>query len=321
MADKLNKNLIVKWNRMRKFGVELEFTSRSPNSRENHQQFIREVLAEEGIEHQEVHVREWEHTRNNDNIWVCKTDSSCAYEICTPPLHGPNELKLLGKVCQKLKDKRCHYDETCGLHVHLSLADFSEAQMHNMLMYWIKIEHNIMHAHPDHRRRNSRYCAPAMSRIQGWVANENYNGDDLYRLLRRHRGAISPNYWEERKTIEWRMGEMDLDPESVKNRIRFLIWFVDICKIVNTPPNLNLYTPKQMLRFLGLLGDNGETNSEVYSPAVKSMRRWIVDRMAQHIPEKYFRKDKNQVSDVKKELEETDDDGNDLSAILGSEEV
>ncbi len=321
MASKISKNLIIKWNRMRKFGVELEFPSIEPNSRQNHRSFIREVLNEEGISHHDVQVRDWERTHDNNNLWVCKTDSSCAYEICTPPLRGPNELKLLGKVCQKLKDKGCRFDNSCGLHVHLSLSDFSEAQMHNMLMYWVKIEHNIMHAHPDHRRQNTRYCATAMSRIQGWLANETYNGDELYRLLRLHRGAINPAYWEQRKTIEWRMGEMDLDPESVKNRIRFLIWFVDICKIVPTPPNLNLYTPKQMLRFLGLLEDDGETSNKIYSPAIKSMRRWIVDRMARYIPEKYFKKDKEQILDVKKRLEETDDDRRDLSEILGSEEL
>ena len=323
MADKdpKSKNIIVKWNRMRKFGVELEFNARNPNSRDNHARFIEEVLREEGVEHHQAQIREWEHTHDNDGIWVCKPDSSCGFEICTPPLHGPNELKLLGKICQKLKEKNCHYDDTCGLHVHLSLEDFTDTQMQNMLMYWIKIEHNIMHAHPDHRRRNSRYCASAMSRIHTWLANESYSGDELYQLLRRHRGAISPNYWEQRKTIEWRMGEMDLDPDSIKNRVRFLIWFVDICKIVNGPPNLNLYNPKQMLRFLGLLGDDGRPDNKVYSPAVKSMRKWIVDRMAQYIPERYFQKDKVMIIEMKDRLDIDNENQEDLSSILGSEEV
>jgi len=276
--------ILVKWNKMRKFGIEFEFVSDDRNHREFLKNIISNSLRDQGMNHHRAQVRDWEHTIDNDCIWVCKTDSSCGYEVCTPPLRGPNELKVLGKVIDALKENGARFDERCGLHVHLSLSDFTEEQMYVMLMYWVKIEHNVMNAHPEHRRRNTRYCPTAISRIQDWEAQERYSGYDLYRILRRHRGAINPSYWEQRKTIEWRMGEMSLDSESIKNRIRFLIWFVDVCKCLQEPPNLDLIDPKNMMLFLALMEDKSGITKTVFSPAIKSMRKWILDRMAEYTP-------------------------------------
>lgn len=297
---------VVKWNKRRKFGVELEFNARSPVSSRNWlKSRIRESLARQNIVYHRVEIRDWERTHNNDYLWICKTDSSCGYEVCTPPLHGPNELKILGNVCKDLGDAGAVFSDNCGLHVHLSLLDFNEEQMCNMLMYWIKIEHNVMHAHPISRQENTRYCPTAISRIQDWESDRLYNGRDLFRALHQYRGAINTRYWNDRKTIEWRMGEMTLDPDSIKNRIRFLIWFVDICKNLPPPENLNLFTPKQMIHFLGLWNDETGMVRKIFSPAIKSMRSWLLDRMEKFIPihkNQVYQRDRDQVIEIKKNL-------------------
>lgn len=294
---------IIKWNKRRKFGVELEFTAEEPNSREFLQRHIQSVLHEMNINH-EVQVREWEHTNDNHGIWVCKTDSSCGFEVCTPPLQGPEELKVLGEVCRKLNEVGAKFNNSCGLHVHISVTDFTNEQFYTLLMYWIKNEHNVMNAHPAHRQENTRYCGPAISRVQDWEADVNYDGRSLYREIRNHRGAINARYWENRKTVEWRMGEMDLDPESVKNRVRFLIWFVETCKKLPPPENLNLYTPRQMMRLMGLLEDESGIIKKIFSPAVHSMRTWLLDRMEQYTFEDIFQPDKLIVSQLKKSIQE-----------------
>lgn len=292
---------IIKWNKRRKFGVELEFTSESPNNREFLKNNIASCLRELGYNHN-VEVRDWEHTNNNNGIWVCKTDSSCGYEVCTPPLKGSQELKLLGEVCKKLEEAGAKYNQTCGLHVHLSLADFTNEQFYTMLMYWIKNEHNVMNAHPRHRQQNIRYCSPAVTRIQDWESDVQYQGRQLYREIKNHRGAINVRYWECRKTVEWRMGEMSLDAESVKNRIRFLIWFVDVCKHLPPPENLNLFHPSQMMRLLGLLEDESGYIQKIFSPAVESMRQWILNRMEEYTCESFYEKDKLLVKQLKENI-------------------
>lgn len=311
---------IVKWNKRRKFGVELELNSIPPVDRRWLKTKIQESLAQQNISHHRVETRDWERTYNNDCLWICKTDSSCGYEVCTPPLRGPNELKILGNICGYLRDEGAIFDDCCGLHVHISLSDFTNEQMYNLLMYWIKLEHNVMHAHPRSRQENTRYCPTAISRIQDWESDAIYSGRDLYRALSHHRGAINTRYWEERKTIEWRMGEMTLDPESVKNRIRFLIWFVDICKHLPTPENLNLFTPKQMVRFLGLWNDETGMIKKVFSPAVRSMRSWLLDRMEEFIPvqtSQIHQRDKDQVTEIKHNLDVAEND----DQFSGPEEI
>jgi hypothetical protein len=73
--------------------VELEFVSVPPNSQEYLAECIEESICEQKINHS-VQIRGWEHTYNNENTWVCKTDSSCGYEVCTPPLYQNSTVKL-----------------------------------------------------------------------------------------------------------------------------------------------------------------------------------------------------------------------------------
>jgi len=296
---------VIKWDKRRKFGVELEFNSNSIINRNWLKKRIQESLNSQNILYHRVEIKNWERTYNNNYVWVCKTDSSCGYEVCTPPFSGINDLEVLGKVCEHLKSSGAVFDDRCGLHVHLSLEDFNNGQMFNMLLYWIKIEHNIMHAHPISRQENFRYCPAAISKIQNWKSDSQYSGRDLYSILLKNRGAINVRNWSEQKTIEWRMGEMTLDSDSIKNRIRFLIWFVDICKYLPRPENLNLLTPKQMIRFLGLWNDETGMVNKVFSPDVKSMRSWLLDRMQEFMPvhkNKIYERDRNEIIDIKNQI-------------------
>jgi hypothetical protein len=294
---------IITWNRNRKFGIELEFLNTDPHrAREWFKEKIAEVLLDEGVSYQKAQVRDWEHTHDNEGIWVCKTDSSCGYEVCTPPLKGPQELRLFGKVIDKFKTSGAKFNDSCGLHVHVSLKDFTDEQMYNVLMYWIKIEHNIANAHPEHRRKNVRYCELALNKVKNFKVNSSYSGHEVYDILRRGRGAINPAYWENRRTLEFRIGEMTLDSESIKNRVRFLITFIDTCKYLPTPDNLNLLSPKGMLRLLGLLDSESEVFSKKFSPAMISMRNWILDRIDTYIPNgrnSVWKDDKEMVAQLK----------------------
>ncbi|MFW5794336.1 MAG: amidoligase family protein [Bacillota bacterium] len=293
----------VKWNKKRMFGIEFEFSSTGDSAKNSIKSIIMDVLNKEKSSHS-VEIRGWEHTVNNHNIWVCKPDSSCGLEVCTPPLKGPNDLKLVGKVVDALKANNIPFNNNCGLHVHLDLSDFSEDQMYNLLMYWVKIEHNILYAHPEHRRNNNRYCEAAINKVKNWVANKKYTGKDLYQYLRRHRGAINPCYWDRRSTMEFRMGEMTLDSESVKNRVRFFILFADTCKLLVAPDNLNLFSPLQMYQMLGLYNDPEDFIQKKFSPAMNSMRHWLLDRMIEYMTDSRLKKYHDSLIDIKKNISE-----------------
>ncbi len=296
---------VIKWNRMRRFGIELEFLE-SNLDRNILADIVKQALQREHSDHR-VEVRGWEHTRNNDKIWVMKTDSTCGYEVCTPPLRGPNELKLFGKIVEALNnDDRSQFNERCGFHIHVDISDFSQPQFYTLLKYWIRIETAVMNSHPGHRRANDSHCISVNKLIHEFQAGQTYTGDQLFRALRTQRAALNVQSYERHKTIEWRMGDMTLDSEDAKNRIRFFVWFVDLTKIMPDPSTLNWYSPKEAMRFLGLLNDTHVVSKE-FSPAITSMRNWFLRRLAANMPEQYFERDNETVAEMITELQEQDD--------------
>lgn len=287
-----NKVNVIQWNKTRRFGVEFEFNVFNRTIRES-QRALRDAILSVG---QRVEIRSWERTVNNWGVWVIKTDSSCGIEAVTPPLSGPNDLKMVGEVIKKFNEIGAKFDNRCGLHVHLSLEDFEFQQMCILLMYWIKIETVIMNAHPEHRRKN-QYCKPLNEYIGNWQVNQYYSPEEVYQAFYTCRGALNTNYWESRKILEWRMGEMTLDPEDIKNRVRFLIWFTDIAKILGPPENLNWFTTKQTMFHLGLLPSEADGIKKVFSPAIQSMKKWILTRLQANLPG-YYKIDKQLVQEM-----------------------
>lgn len=285
----------VKWNKRRKFGIELEYLNDNTNLER-----LRDAIT--SVDDQHCDIRGWEHTIDNYGLWIAKTDSSCGLEVCTPPMSGPNDLKTLGKVVDSIRENSgARFDDRCGLHVHICLDDFTFNQMCTLLMYWIKIETVVMNSYPGHRREN-RYCRPLNDQISTWHINQRYTPNEIFNAFHRYRGALNTNYWENRRILEWRMGDMSMDAEDVKNRVRFLIWFVDIAKIMPIPDNLNWFSSKQTMRFLGLLPCNNDLIQKTFSPAVKSMRRWILERLDNHLPD-YYQVDKELVKEMIDEVE------------------
>lgn len=75
--------------------------------------------------------------------------------------------------------------------------------------------------------------------------------------------------------IEFRFGHMTWDTEEMKNRVRFLLWFVKIAKAMPAPPTLNWVSPKQAIRLFGL----HESKNKALSPAMSSMKLWLLNAL------------------------------------------
>ena len=286
---------LLKWNFNRKFGLEYEF---------NNDWSILSLMSDvvEEATGQYAEIRNYEHTYENYDLWVCKTDSSCGVELVSPILNGPSKLKVAAEILLKLEDNAFDIDETCGQHVHVEIADFTEKQKGIMASYWMKIERFIVNGTPAHRRNNS-YCTPITQKHDYVNANCAYEPEEVLRRMASGRDAINfgPPH-SSRKTIEFRFGEMTFDPEVIKNRVRFLIWFVEMCKILPAPSNLNWMTPKQVLRTFNLWEDPKSTIKYQYSPAVQSMRKWLLSRLIEFAPEA-FKKDTDRCKSMLDEIE------------------
>jgi len=191
-----------------------------------------------------------------------------------------------------IRDAGINYGNSCGNHVHVEIADFELEQAKIMAAYWIKIERFIMNCTPNCRQDN-RWCRTIEYRTRSASPNRLYSPDDAWNYCRGRDAINFGNYrngrYGDRGTVEFRFGEMTHDPEVIKNRVRFLIWFVEICKILPAPDNLNWYSPKQILKMFGLLQRPESPVKLHFSPAVQSMRKWLLERLIAYASDDYAR--------------------------------
>ena len=272
MINPLKKEINFTSNR--RFGVELEFTY--PNNEE-----LYHIIYDNTNE--PVIYTGWQHSIDN-NEWICKTDSTCGYEIASKVLQGIEGIYSLGKVIKVLFDNDVKYDESCGLHVHINISDFNQNQFDILCAWWIKAEHCILSMLPSHRRNNP-YCLALNNNV--YIINMNENGNYNMRQLRQslfeRRSTLNTrlfnNNQSESSRVEFRLAEMSLDIEYIKNWCRLLIWFVDICKVMPPPTNLKWFTPKEFVRFMGLMDDNRDVIIKSFSKTISSMRSQLISSM------------------------------------------
>jgi hypothetical protein len=214
-------------------------------------------------------------------------------------MSGHKDLKKAGLVIDALRNNRAAYNTHCGHHVHVEICDFNEEQKQILTCWWIKVEQFILNAYPAHRRNNI-YCTPLNRSVQV-EPNIEYPPREIYSRVSGQRGAL--NMRTNNPTVEFRFGDMSLNSEEIKNRIRFLVWLTEICKNLPAPPNLNWFSPKQTMRLLGLWTDDSDTIKKTFSPAITSMKKWILKRFKEHAPTDIYRRDHEFVDSMLAEID------------------
>lgn len=273
---------LIKWNFNRRFGIEYEFS----NS-QNHREIMADILQDNNIS---CRVVGYERTRGDHQHWVAKTDSSCGIELVSPILKGGAQLKQATDILTPLRNGGLRINNCCGQHVHIEVSDYNEEKMGILASYWIKIERCISNGTPHHRRENE-YCRLSETLFDDIVPDQRYNPSEIYNRARRRRHSALNlgNFNGSSGTVEFRFGEMTFDSNVIKNRIRFLIWFVEICKILPCPNNLNWLSPKEILKLMGLWIDENNLIQIKYSNGIQEMRKWLLHRIIQYAPDLYQR--------------------------------
>lgn len=254
-------------NSTRRFGIEFEFLDSNIDRK-----ILQKAVISTG---QNCHVRNWEHTINNFDSWVAKTDSSCGFELCSPPFNEIKHIPLISSVLDHCLKLKAEFNEMCGYHIHVEVSDFSWEMITKLVMHWIKIEHLIIKSHPDHRTNNP-YCKPLNSFLTNLRPNEKYetiSSDIFYQK----KLALNTSNFENRKTIEFRVGNMASKKEDIEERIKFYLWFIEISKISKSPSNLNWLNPIETIHWLKLSHEY-ELDSEL-----KSMKIWFLNSLLDNI--------------------------------------
>jgi hypothetical protein len=302
-------------NYNRRFGVEIEINAfdgrdfkRDPLSRREKPVGLDYIasLVSETVGYSAKATR-WHHTHNNFTDWICKPDSSCGLEICSPAATGRAALREIEMVISALaSDEKVRLDDRCSLHLHVNVADCisQESRMfsNNMeicperstalasiLAHWIKCEAVFLDSVPVERKRNS-YCQ-CIGLSDVFEHTGPLSAMDLILRLGDHKYFTVNTYHlvaNRRPTIEFRIVEKEgcLNANLAKNWIRLILHFVEMTKDRGVPKkykrndpwsSLLWLDPKDVLLLLGFLG-NATLDHEL-----EETRNWFLARLVSNI--------------------------------------
>jgi hypothetical protein len=184
----------------RNFGIELEF------SQNTNREFLYWNLSRI-CPNDTILITEWQ--KNIDNKeWICKTDSSCGYEIASPVFKGIQDLIKLKNVINFLKQNGAQTSRKCAIHVHVECKDFNAYNLARIMAYWIKYEGIIFNMFPKYRRE-CLYCMPLNNNLRNsCLKSKKHTPRQLISLNSQKRNhSLNMKDYKKRGTIEFRLLE------------------------------------------------------------------------------------------------------------------
>jgi hypothetical protein len=289
---------ILEYNYNRRFGVELELNAfdqrdfkKNPLKVFEHPAGIHTVTnlvkTETGMWTETEHYRS---THNNYDRWVIKPDSSCGFEVCSPPVKGWEGIEQICSVVNALKKHPSVIsDHRCSLHMHLDIGDLSKEQLASVLVYWIKCEAVFLDLMPPGRKRN-RYCM-SIGNSDMFYHNTPIDPDNIINKLGIYKYLTANTYHyikKSRTTIEFRIADAAacLNPLYTKNWMRLILHFVEMAARRPLPrpyksgdpwSSFLWLDPKDVLYLLGFYGNYA------LSPGMEQTRNWFVERLIKNI--------------------------------------
>jgi len=196
----------------RKFGCEWEFSSEYDDMLKPVHSVIRSVYGR-----RYVYSRKDYHDSQKNKWWHLKTDSTTKTELCTP-ISTFKDMPKIKAVLRGLAKHSPEITDNDSFHVHVQASD---VPLDRLLIAWLDIEHVVIKCFPAHRRNND-YCERLIS-YDGNVRNIASFLEDARSSADSHHAIFSSAYYDERGTIEFRVGEGNVDWRIARNWILFCL--------------------------------------------------------------------------------------------------
>lgn len=261
-----------------KFGVEIELKSldgRDPSIsplQRGEPPFgiskIAELISSSGLKSE---VRNWGHNHDND-IWICKPDSSCGIEVCSPVFEN-GDTKQIRQVMDVLgAEPDVKVDEKCSFHVHIGLKNSDLSCFASVLSWWVKCEHLFVDAFPKHRKRN-KYCR--------FIGKTSLINDSelvspqiiINKLSDKYLTANSFHLFNRnRNSVEFRLCEGIKDSNTALNWIGVVSHFVKKSIAAGLPEDYRWLEAGEIFDFLDF-----ESSSRI------DLKKWLVGRLLKNI--------------------------------------
>lgn len=254
---------------MRRFGLELEFTKRS------NREFLYYIITK-SCPNDKVLITSWQKNIDNEE-WICKTDSSCGYEVATPVFSTRNDLEKLRRVVDSLNENGAKVDKNCGIHVHVECRDLNAHKLLRLVSYWLKSEKIITSMFPDYRKE-SKFCCPLSDDLPLLAELKSCTPLKIISVFSKKRNrSMNIKHCRTRGTIEFRLMEGNLQSENIVNWTLFCLDFYKSCLEHDKPLNFEFFDLAQFWEFMDFHKESDES--------IKGIRRWIVRRIEKFSPD------------------------------------
>jgi hypothetical protein len=224
----------------RKFGIEIEFLTHTKvdgRSRQLYHGTVVSALIANGIA---CVYEDYNHTTRT--YWKLTTDSSCGWELVSPPLSGVAGLEEVAKVCNVLeKTLHINVDKSCGLHVHVDASELTMEDIKNVVLRYAKNEKIIDYFMPKSRREdNNDFCLSLEDALTNTEFLKSKTIQSLSRNMDNGRySKINLESYLRYGTIEFRQHNGTVNDEKICNWIKFCVQFVEATKVLTTQVSEN----------------------------------------------------------------------------------
>ena len=273
------QNIIFEFDR--NFGLELEF------SKNSNKEFLSNIISK-SFPNDIIRIAQWE--KNVDNIeWVCKSDSSCGYEIASPVLNSSNDLEKIRSLVLALKENGAKTSPKCGIHVHIECKDFNIHQLAKVISQWIKCEAIIFCMFPKYRRL-SKYCRPLLNNSALRLDTKHTPKQIIYMNSKRKHKSLNIRGYKKRGTIEFRLLEGVLRADDIVTWTKFCLYFFKNVQAYPKPKDLKIIT---LFDFWEFMKFNKESNDD----NIEEIKMWILKRLKRNCPVSIFRNQADRISE------------------------
>ena len=304
----------------RRFGIELEMNNQSRQgvqlSHANIRDAVRRGVSAAGIpdgglgQARRVRSTNDGYYHSNGDTWDIKTDRSCAgpsggtgWEIASPALmlDDEGECVELREVMREAAALNPRIDRTCGMHVHVEVADFDWQDLQRLIILWARYEPFFYELCPPSRATNTRYCAPF--RRSTWNGSNSTHWSGVQTLINAStrraaqtasvntpRGSMNLAHFWHNQRVEFRLAGGTMEYEKAVRWVQLMLTLVARVKLSSAPrilpgEYLNQPVPVDfMARMLGLRPAAGVVSPEDVPEASGKLVTWMRARYQQFQP-------------------------------------
>ena len=239
---------MVNFNSNRTFGIEIEMSwgDRNTGPQAPSQQVVANAIRMAGLECNVVNSYSNAHLSNSNTAWKIVRDGSVTngHELVSPILRGLNGKEQLQKAMQAVKSIGAVVHESCGVHVHHGVHEFTAKQLANIAEIWRNNEQTIDKLVSVSRR--NVHWARSMDNGVSYFENVSaitFNGEwsnshhDLFAKNSLETAMVNGKYYKvnfrafvRQGTVEFRQHQSSLNATQIWNWVVFTQMVVESAK-------------------------------------------------------------------------------------------